>query len=135
MGICKAVRKHFGYRNDLTSKTIRSSSAEYKIYLLTGCSGKIGFFSQEFSLFCQLSLANTGLLLVVKIGQPIGMTVHSHLVESFGNLFQRYADEGWVAVDNETSQLFLNTLHVNYQAFGAHSDRRTSLPTDILERS
>ena len=43
MGICKAVRKHFGYRNDLTSKTIRSSSVEYKIYLLTGCSGKIGF--------------------------------------------------------------------------------------------
>ena len=47
-----------------------------------------------------------------KYGQPIGVTEHSHYFES---LLQRYVNEGWVAVDWEKTQLFLNTLFVqNY---------------------
>ena len=57
----------------------------YNQYMI--CSGKIeGFFS----------FASTGLV-CTEVCQPIGVTVHSHLVESFENLLQRYVGEGWVA--------------------------------------
>ena len=46
-----------------------------------------------------------------QIGQPIGVTVHSHCVESFKKLLQQYVGEGWAAVDNEKTQFFLNTLY------------------------
>ena len=44
-----------------------------------------------------------------EICQPIGVNARSHCVESFEN-FQRYIIEGWVAVDNEKTQFFVNTL-------------------------
>ena len=42
-------------------------------------------------------------------GQPIGVTVHSHCVENFKDIFQRYVGEGWVAVDCD---FLLNILYV-----------------------
>ena len=47
-------------------------------------------FSREFLKVCHLSLASTRLLLVIqKNYQPIGVTVHSHCVESFEGLLLR----------------------------------------------
>ena len=43
--------------------------------------------------------------------QPIGMTVHSHSVESFEGLLQRCRREGGVAVNCGKTQFFLNTLY------------------------
>ena len=45
------------------------------------------------------------------IGKPIEVIVHSHCVESFENLLQRYVGEGKVAADNEKTYFFLNTLY------------------------
>ena len=47
-----------------------------------------------------------------EIGRPIGVTVHSHCGESFENPLQRYGGEGQVAMDNEKTQFFLNTLYI-----------------------
>ena len=73
--------------------TRRFSSMDARLQILrsrrcTGCPVKMVFFSQKFSLFCHLSLASTGLQLVVqKLASQytIGVTVsvHSHCVESF----------------------------------------------------
>ena len=49
-----------------------------------------------------------------EIGRPIGVTVHLHCVESFENPLQRYGGEGRVAMDNEKTQFFLNTLYLQY---------------------
>ena len=46
-----------------------------------------------------------------EIGRPIGVTVHLHCVESFENPLQRYGGEGRVAMDNEKTHFFLNTLY------------------------
>ena len=47
-----------------------------------------------------------------EFGQPIGVTVHSHKVESFENLLQRFTGDGWASVDNENKQFFLKTLYI-----------------------
>ena len=47
-----------------------------------------------------------------KNSQPVGVTVHSHYFDYFESLLQRYVDEGWVADDCETTQIFLNTLYI-----------------------
>ena len=52
----------------------------------TGCSLNIVGFFQEFSKVCHISLASTRLLLVV---QRIGVTVHSHCVESVEGVLKR----------------------------------------------
>ena len=44
----------------------------------------------------------------------MGVTVQSHCVESFENLLQRHVGEGWVAIDTEKTQFFLNTLYLCY---------------------
>ena len=36
-----------------------------------------------------------------------------HCVVRFENLLQRYVGEGWVAVDKEKTQYFLNTLYIH----------------------
>ena len=73
-----------------------SSEAPLKIILPLDSSDNDGvcikycLFSQEFSKVCHLSLASTRLLLIVqKKYQPLGVTVHSHCVESFEGLLQR----------------------------------------------
>ena len=75
---------------------------------------KLCFF-QEFSLICHLTLCKhwsaVGCTEIGQIGQPIGVTIHSHCVESYENLLQRYVGEGGVAVDNKKTQFFLNTLY------------------------
>ena len=49
-----------------------------------------GFFFQEFSKVCHLSLAqHLAAIGCTKNYQPIGVTVHSHCVVSFGGLLQR----------------------------------------------
>ena len=45
--------------------------------------------------------------------QPIGVTVHSHCVESIENLLQDVG-EGGVAVNCKKTQFFLNTLYIIY---------------------
>ena len=42
----------------------------------------------------------------------MGVTVHSHCVESFEGPLQQYVGEGGVAVNCEKTQFFLNTLYV-----------------------
>ena len=41
-----------------------------------------------------------------QIGQQIGVTIHSHCVESFESHLQRYVGVGWVAFDNEKNTIF-----------------------------
>ena len=48
--------------------------------------------------------AAIGCTKIGKIGQPIGVTVHSHCVESIENLLQRYVGEGRIAVANKKTQ-------------------------------
>ena len=77
----------------------------------TGCSLNI-VFSQEFSKVCHLSLASTQLLVVVqKIYQQIGVTVHSHSVESFGGLSQRCKRGSGCGELWKKPQFFLNTQY------------------------
>ena len=66
----------------------------------TGCSLNVVFFFQEFWKVCHLSLASTRLLLFTKHYQPIGVTVHSHYVESFEGPYSDVG-EGGVAVNWE----------------------------------
>ena len=71
--------------------TRRFSSMDARLQILrsrrcTGCPVKMVFFSQKFSLFCHLSLASTGLQLVVqKLASQytIGVTVSVHSPLSF----------------------------------------------------
>ena len=63
-------------------------------------------FFLEFSKVCHLSLASTRLLLVVqKNYQPIGVTVHSHCIESFEGLYSDVG-EGGVTVNCEKNTIF-----------------------------
>ena len=67
----------------------------------TGCSLNIVFFpknSLKFPTSPSLALVCYWLY---KKGQPIGATVHSHCVENFEGLLQRYVGEGGVAVNFE----------------------------------
>ena len=61
-------------------------------------------FLEEFSKVCNLSFASTRLLLVV---QPIGVTVHSHGVDSFEG-----CGRGRGCSELKKTQFFLNTLYL-----------------------
>ena len=65
------------------SKVIRDKVCEIDINRLFV---KYRVFFQEFSKVCHISLASTRLLLVV---QRIGVTVHSHCVESVEGVLKR----------------------------------------------
>ena len=66
--------------------------------LCIGCSGKIVFFLQEFVKFCHLSLASTGLLLVV---QKIEWLYTHNMLRTL-----KITLKGWVAVDYEKHILY-----------------------------
>ena len=62
-------------------------------YPATGCSGKNAFFCKNFHYFAtspsRKHWAAIGCQEIGRIGQPMGMIVHSLCVESFENLLQR----------------------------------------------
>ena len=73
----------------------------------TGCSVEIVLFPRIFIILPPLPRQHWATIGCTNIGQhPIGVTVHSHCVESFEKLLQRYVGEGWVEVDNEKNTIF-----------------------------
>ena len=71
----------------------------------------IVFFTRILESLPPLPRQHSAAIGCTKNFQPIGVTVHSHCVESFEGLLQRYVDEGGVAVNCEKTQFFLNTLY------------------------
>ena len=76
----------------------------------TGCSLNIDFFPKILEIFPPLPRQHSAVVGCTKIDQPIGVTVHSHCLESFE---VSYSDvgEGGVAV-NCKKHFFLNTLYM-----------------------
>ena len=70
------------------------------------------FFPRIFIILPSLPRKHWAAFGCTEISQPIGVTVRSHSVKSFGNLLQPYVGEEWVAVDNEKAQFFLHTLYI-----------------------
>ena len=63
-------------------------------------------FSKKKSIFCDLSLASTGLLIGWnENGQPIGVTMCTKISDHMSP-----SSRGWVAVNREKTHFLMNTL-------------------------
>ena len=57
------------------------SKLKFNLFASIMLFSKYGVFFQELSIFCDLSFANTGLLLAVQNGHPIRVSAHSDLLQ------------------------------------------------------
>ena len=78
----------------------------------TGCSGKIVFFSQESIIFHLTPRKHWAAIGCTEIGQGNRSNCTLALFWELWKSKKRYVVEGWIAVDNEKTQFFLNTLYV-----------------------
>ena len=78
----------------------------------TGCSLNIVFFSKNSRKFATSPSQALGCYMLYKNYQPIGVTVHSHCVESFEGLLQR-CRRGRGCSELWKTHFFLNTLYMN----------------------
>ena len=70
---------------------------------LQGVQDKLWGFQEFFIILPPLPRKHWAAIGCAEFGQPIGVTVHSHCVESFENLLQRYVGEGLVEEGNENA--------------------------------
>ena len=101
----------------LNSTISNMSRVSSKSNAYTECSLNIVFFPRIIKSLPPLPRQLSAAIGCTKNYQPIGVTVHSHCVESFEGLLLRCRREGGVAVNCEKTQFFLNTLYYRTRGF------------------
>ena len=82
------------------------------LHLGKGCSLNIVFFPRILESLPLLPRQHMVAIGCTKNYQPIGVTVHSHCVESFEGLLHSDVDKGGVVENCAKTQFFMNTLYV-----------------------
>ena len=83
-------------------------SGDNLVHSLKGCSWKTGFFFEKFQYFATSPSPVLGCYWSFR-----KCVTNSHWVENFEDLLKRFVSEGWVAVNLEKAQFFLNLMYQN----------------------